>query len=83
MEVRVNLNRTRNFLVAFSLFMAAIGIGFLVGTSYQKKLDLEQCKLAGWQFIEERLLMPDGSKKLEIVRNLQADIATKCITRFE
>ena len=78
-------------LIMFSLFMAAIGMGFLVGINYQKKIDLWQCKLAGWDFIEEVVLdrkfaenHPRGKKYgIGLLMDLQANIATKCIVRIK
>ena len=81
----MSLNRTRDFLVAFSLFMAAIGTGFLIGTNYQKKFDLEQCKLAGWAFVDYMMenVPKDHPTRDSLYQHLQSRAATKCIVRFE
>lgn len=80
-----------DFIVLFSLFMAAIGGGFLVGTNFQKNIDLEHCKLAGWEFIEQVVLdrefaltHPRGKEYgMQLLMNFQSNIATKCIVRID
>ena len=76
-----------DFIVLFSLFMAAIGGGFLVGTNFQKNIDLEHCKQAGWDFVEQVIIdrkfaenHPRGKiYGMRLLLSLHANIATKCI----
>ena len=71
--------------------MAAIGGGFLVGTNYQKKFDLQHCKEAGWVFVEQVIISRDFAQShprgkeygMRLLLNLHANIATKCINRID
>jgi hypothetical protein len=76
----------RAFLAAFSLFWMVFFFGFKVAQDY----GLDQCKKAGWAFIEERVFPKRAAKEsvfgeeyaMKQLKSLQSDIATKCILRF-
>jgi hypothetical protein len=63
---------------------------FLFGFKVAQDYGLDQCKEAGWAFIEEVVMSKKDVKEsvfgeeyaLKKLRYLQANIATKCITRF-
>ena len=65
-------------------------MGFLVGINYQKKIDLEHCKQAGWDFVEQVIIdrkfaenHPRGKEYgMRLLTHFQANIATKCINRI-
>ena len=71
-------------LIRYIIIFTLIGCwSFFFGFKMAQERGLDHCKEAGWEFIQERLLIPESKERLEIVRHLQADIATKCIVRFE
>lgn len=67
-----------------------LSLTFLLGFKTAKNYGLDQCKNAGWDFIEEVVFPKEAVKKslwgekyaLEQLKRLQANIATKCIERF-
>jgi len=83
-------------LITFALGFAmggadGLGKGIRVGIQAGKETGLKHCKEAGWAFIEEKVFPKKMIKEslfgeeyaLEQLRYLQANIATKCITRFK
>ena len=77
----------RVFISAVLLFCMVFFFGFKVAQDY----GLDQCKEAGWAFIEEKIFPRRLVKEsifgeeyaLEQLRHLQANVATKCIMRFK
>jgi hypothetical protein len=79
-------------LTYLSIVVAGIGLGFLLGQYTERKFNVEQCKLAGWDFIEERIFPKRMVKKTiyaskeqqrMALMDLQSNIATKCIVRID
>lgn len=87
MFVKINLKTVSILIISILLDLA---LGFTIGSYYEKKAGLEQCKEAGWEFIDDLFLFARISKTdqrltpeaLEELRHLQSKIATKCIVRF-
>lgn len=51
------------YLGIISIAIALVGLGFILGQHIEKKHNLEQCKLAGWEFIDEIFYKPNPKTK--------------------
>ena len=85
MFVKINLKTVSILIISILLDLA---LGFTIGGYYEKKAGLEQCKEAGWEFVDELFLsVPAKDRKRKeiqkIYMTMQSKIATKCIVRFD
>ena len=76
------------YYIMFLLLHAALlfmGLGFVIGKNSQKKLDLEHCKQAGWEFIDSRIQIVgvDNHESAKIYMSLHSAVATECIVRID
>lgn len=72
-------------------YFTSFSEGFRKGLEIQKQKDLELCKKAGWDFIEEKIFPKRNIKtglfgqeyaKKQLM-HLQSNIATKCIVNIK
>lgn len=79
------MDEKTNKMVKFLVCLLCFGVGQYVGQLDYKKTALQQCKEAGWGFVDNLMRsVPDShSDKQKITNNLQSGIATECIKRFD
>ena len=78
-------------LIRYTVIFILIGTwSFFFGFKMAQDRGLEQCKKAGWAFIDETFHFDREKDRktytpqaLKEVRYLQSKISTKCIVRFE
>jgi hypothetical protein len=72
--------------ISILVFLSILGglAGYVIGVEDQKKYDIEYCKLAGWEFIEETIRFPNPHTKQSLIalRHFQSKISTKCINKI-
>lgn len=73
--------------ISVLVFLSVLGgiAGYVIGVEDQKKYDIEYCKLAGWEFIEEtiRFPKPHTEQSLIALQHFQSKISTKCINKIK